>query len=62
VKENVSRLLGVGHLRDPGRSAINLNPYPRLPAKSEGMFSRLIAYLLEGSFPSFDGKPLALGK
>jgi hypothetical protein len=63
VKKNnlrASRLLATSERSWEMKPPINLNPLMlRPPGKSEDMRSRPIAYLLEGSFPSyFAGKPL----
>jgi ABC-type uncharacterized transport system involved in gliding motility auxiliary subunit len=65
TKENglrAYRLLATSDRSWEMKAPINLNPMTlRPPAKSEDMRSRPIAYLLEGSFPSyFAGKPVPL--
>jgi ABC-type uncharacterized transport system involved in gliding motility auxiliary subunit len=65
TKENnlrVYRLLATSERSWEMKAPINLNPMTlRPPAKSEVLSSRPIAYLLEGSFPSFfAGKPLPI--
>jgi ABC-2 type transport system permease protein len=63
AKENnlrAYRVLATSERSWEAKTPINLNPMTlRPPTSKEGMSSRPIAYLLEGSFPSFfAGKPL----